>query len=150
MFDADGRLIKPLNFTNLDEWLNTMKGFQYYAVFGGGHLDKRLNFGFKPTVNPEKFTKRLTTYLNALAAHIEQKHKLPADKFQVTLLMKHPPRNRNNCSVSGPTEYGAPSLPPEKDFTAMEILFSGKKKKSMPIRNWILFNRTPELTAGMY
>ena len=48
----------------------------------GGHLDQQVDFGFKPAENPEKFTKRLIAYLNALAAHIEQKHKLPADKFR--------------------------------------------------------------------
>ena len=83
MFDANGKLIKPLDFTKLDEWLNQMKGFKRYALFGGGGLNQRLNFGYLPEKNPEEFTKRLVSYLNALAAHIENKHKLPVDQFRL-------------------------------------------------------------------
>ncbi len=129
MFDADGRLIKPLNFTNLDEWLNTMKGFQYYAVFGGGHLDKRLNFGFKPTVNPEKFTKRLTTYLNALAAHIEQKHKLPADKFRIHFIDEaSTPEQKQLLRLWSNGVRGAIS-PSGKRFYSYGNPFFGKKEE---------------------
>ena len=83
MFDANGKLVKPLDFTKLDQWLNQMKGFKRYALFGGGGLNKRLNFGYLPEKNPEEFTKRLVSYLNALAAHIETVHKLPVDQFRL-------------------------------------------------------------------
>ncbi|MBQ7404133.1 MAG: hypothetical protein IJW05_11935 [Lentisphaeria bacterium] len=83
MFDANGKLVKPLDFTKLDAWLNRMKGFKRYALFGGGGLNKRLNFGYLPEKNPEEFTKRLVSYLNALAAHIETVHKLPVDQFRL-------------------------------------------------------------------
>ncbi|MBQ7206420.1 MAG: hypothetical protein IJS01_01345 [Lentisphaeria bacterium] len=83
MFDADGKLVKPLDFSKLDEWLNLMKGFRRYAIFGGGNLNSRLNFGCLPEKEPERFTKRLVSYLNALAAHIENVHKIPVDRFRL-------------------------------------------------------------------
>ena len=83
MFDANGKLIKTLDFTKLDAWLNQMKGFKRYALFGGGGLNKRLNFGYLPEKDPEPFTKRLVSYLNALAERIEKVHKLPVDQFRL-------------------------------------------------------------------
>lgn len=83
MFDAEGNLIQSLDFSKLDEWLNLMKGFKRYAIFGGGGLNQRLNFGHLPEKEPELFKKHLVSYLNALAAHIENVHNLPVDRFRL-------------------------------------------------------------------
>ena len=83
MFDKNGKLIKALDFTKLDEWLNLMKGFKRYALFGGGNLNKILNFGYRAEKNPKEFTKRLVSYLNSLASHIESVHKLPVNRFRL-------------------------------------------------------------------
>ncbi len=83
MFGDDDSLIKPLDFTKLDQWLHSMPGFRRYALFGGGNLKSRLNTGFEPLQNRERFMARLTNYLNAIAAHIENDLNMDVSKFML-------------------------------------------------------------------
>ena len=83
MFDDQDNLIKNLDFTGFDKWLNNAPGFKRYALFGGGNLKSRLNVGFDPVKEKERFTKRMVNYLSAINAHIENNLKLDLNKFMV-------------------------------------------------------------------
>lgn len=83
MFNDKDQLSKALDFSKFDSWLRSMPGFKLYALFGGGKLKSRLNVGFEPLQDTERFTSRLVSYLNAIAAHIEKDLKMDLDKFMV-------------------------------------------------------------------
>lgn len=83
MFDDQDNLVKPLDFTGFDRWLNTMTGFKRYALFGGGNLKSRLNVGFEPLQDRARFMKRMISYLSAIANHIEKDLNMDLDKFMV-------------------------------------------------------------------
>ncbi|MBQ9786750.1 MAG: hypothetical protein IJW33_01090 [Lentisphaeria bacterium] len=83
MFDAEDKLVKKLDFTAFDRWLNTMTGFKRYALFGGGNLKSRLNVGFDPIKERSRFMARMVSYLSAITAHIENDLKMDLDKFMV-------------------------------------------------------------------
>ena len=83
MFDENDKLVKPLDFTHFDRWLNMMPGFKRYALFGGGNLKSRLNVGMDPIKERARFLTRTANYMSAIAAHIENDLKLDLDKFMV-------------------------------------------------------------------
>lgn len=83
MFDAQDNLVKPLDFTHFDRWLNNAPGYKRYALFGGGNLKSRLNVGMDPIKERTRFLTRTANYISAIATHIENDLKLDLNKFMV-------------------------------------------------------------------
>jgi hypothetical protein len=106
-FDADNKLIKALDFSTFDEWVNRWPGAHSYAVF----VNQQGKSFAGTTMGTPAFDARVGAWARALAQHMRD---LKLKPQQLILLMfDEPGANEHNNIITGwlnPIKAAAPEL----------------------------------------